>query len=111
MSEPKALVGRSSGGAIQAGVAASALSVRQMPPPAAATHSRHGAPAGADDLPQFGSIASAVTRPDSCVLGPCCVAGSKNWPDCPGTFPVTGPSADQAPGVAESACVKSATSE
>src|SRR3954469_17419648 len=42
ISEPKEFVGRSSGGAIQAGVPASALFVRQMPPPAAATHSRHG---------------------------------------------------------------------
>ena len=37
-----------------------ASSVRQMPPPAAATHSRQPWPG----LPQFGSIASAVTRPD-----------------------------------------------
>jgi hypothetical protein len=58
------------------------------------------------DLPQLGSIASAVTRPDSCVDGPVCVLGSKNWPDSPGTLPVTGPSACQAPGVAELACWK-----
>src|SRR3954454_1562009 len=77
ISEPKLLVGRSFGGAIQAGVAASALFVRQMPPPAAGTHSRQGAPAGADALPQLGSIASAVTRPDSLVEGPVCVSGSK----------------------------------
>jgi hypothetical protein len=70
ISEPKLLVGRLLSGAIQAGVAAVASFVRQTPPPAAATHSRHGAPAGADALPQLGSIASAVTRPDSLVDGP-----------------------------------------
>src|SRR5689334_15548248 len=70
INDPKALVGRSSGGAIQVGCAASALAVRQMPPPAAATHNRHGALDGADALPQFGSIAIAVTRPDSWVVGP-----------------------------------------
>src|SRR4051794_18485994 len=69
-SEPNAFVGRSSRGASQAGCAASALFVRQIPPPPAATHSRHGAPPGADALPQLGSMASAVTRPDSCVVGP-----------------------------------------
>src|SRR4051794_17928275 len=70
MSEPNAFVGRSSGGAIHVGCAASALFVRQMPPPAAATQSRHGAAADAERLPQFGSMARAVTRPDSCVVGP-----------------------------------------
>src|SRR6478672_2630670 len=97
MSEPKLLVGSASGGAIQAGAAAMASFVRQMPPPAAATQSRHGAPAGADALPQLGSMASAVTRPDSLVDGPVCVTGSKNWPDSPGMFVLTGPSAVQAP--------------
>src|SRR5436190_23887368 len=106
MSEPNALVGRSAGGAIQDGWAASALLVRQIPPPAAATHNRHGAPDGADALPQLGSIASAVTRPDSCVDGPVCVAGSKNWPDSPGTLGVTGPSARHAPGVVLTAAWK-----
>src|SRR3954447_26981263 len=55
MSEPKALVGRSAGGAPHVGGAASASLVRQMPPPAAATHSRQGAPEGAEALPQLGS--------------------------------------------------------
>jgi hypothetical protein len=42
------------------GVAASALSVRQTPPPAAATHTRH------DVVPHaFESTASAVTRPET----------------------------------------------
>src|SRR5690242_12803946 len=98
--EPNAFVGRVSGGAIHSGDAASALLVRQMPPPAAATHNRHGAPDGADRLPQFGSIASAVTRPDSCVVGPVWVTGSKNCEDSPGTFGVSGPSAVHAPGAA-----------
>src|SRR5436190_9422588 len=103
MSEPNALVGRSAGGAIQDGWAASALLVRQIPPPAAATHNRHGAPDGADALPQLGSIASAVTRPDSCVDGPDCVSGSKNCDGSPGTLGVTGPSALHAPGAAATA--------
>ena len=77
-----------------------------MPPPAAATQRRHGAPAGADALPQFGSIASAVTRPDSCVAGPVPVAGSKNCEASPATFGVTGPSARQAPGLAACAALK-----
>src|SRR5437867_12669435 len=57
MSDPNAFVGRLAGGAIHDGAAASASLVRQIPPPAAATHSRHGAPAGAETFPQFGSIA------------------------------------------------------
>src|SRR3954452_7757134 len=69
-----------------------------MPPPAAATHRRQKAPLGADALPQFGSTASAVTRPDSCVAGPVWVAGSKNWEASPETFGVTGPRACQGPG-------------
>src|SRR5690349_15101162 len=63
ISDPNAFVGRSDGGAIQVGCAASASLVRQMPPPAAATQSRQLC------APQFGSIASAVTRPDSWVSG------------------------------------------
>src|SRR4051794_16066434 len=102
-SEPNELVGRSAGGATQDGWDASASSVRQIPPPAAATHNRQGAPAGADALPQLGSIASAVTRPDSCVLGPCWVSGLKNWESSPGTSGVTGPSGCQAPGVVPAA--------
>src|SRR5512132_1670935 len=74
-----------------------------MPPPAAATQRRQGAPAGADGLPQLGSIASAVTRPDSCVEGPVCVAGSKNCEASPGMFVPTGPSASHAPGAAATA--------
>src|SRR4051812_39302035 len=74
-----------------------------MPPPAAATQSRQGAPEGAEALPQLGSIASAVTRPDSWVDGPLCVVGSKNCPASPGTSVVAGPSASQAPGVADDA--------
>src|SRR4051794_27284885 len=103
MSDPNALVGRASGGAIQVGCAARASFVRQMPPPAAATQSRQGAPEGADDLPQLGSTASAVTRPDSCVGGPDCVAGSKNCEASPETLGVTGPRACQAPGAAAAA--------
>src|SRR4029078_13213594 len=86
----------------QAGVPAMASFVRQMPPPAAATHSRQGAPAGAEALPQFGSMASAGKRPDSTVDGPVWVSGSKNWPDSPGMSVLTGPSADHAPGAAVS---------
>src|SRR5256885_1196715 len=60
------------GGAIHAGFAAIALFVRQIPPPADATHRRHGALAGAVALPKFRSAASAVTLADSrvavCVL-------------------------------------------
>src|SRR3954449_2471907 len=100
ISEPNAFVGRLAGGSIHAGCAASASFVRQIPPPAAATQRRHGAPAGADALPQLGSIASAVTRPDSCVAGPVPVAGSKNCEASPATFGVTGPSALHAPGLA-----------
>src|SRR5438094_7169832 len=91
MSDPNAFVGRSAG-AIHSGRAASASLVRQIPPPAAATQSRHGAPRGAERLPQLGSTANAVTRPDSCVSGPDCVAGSKNCVVTPATFGVTGPS-------------------
>src|SRR5204863_5694820 len=82
------------GGAIQCTGFASASLVRQMPPPAAATQSLQ--------LPvvQAGSIASAVTRPDSCVAGPVCVVGSKNCESSPATLGVTGPSAAQACGVA-----------
>src|SRR5262245_44981309 len=93
ISEPNAFVGSVSGGAIHVGCVASALFVRQMPPPAAATQSRQGAPAGADAFPQFGSMASAVTRPDSWVVGPVSVTGSRNWDASAGTFPVSGPSA------------------
>src|SRR6185295_1904035 len=96
INEPKLFVGRSSGGAIQAGVAAVASSVRQIPPPAAATHNRQGAPEGADALPQLGAMASAVTRPDSLVDGPHWLIRSKNWPNSPGTSVFTGPIACQA---------------
>src|SRR3954467_14851093 len=60
MSEPNALVGRPSSIALHAGVAAVAFAVRQSPPPAAAIHSRQPLPG----LPQLGSTASAVTRPE-----------------------------------------------
>lgn len=43
------------------GDAARAFVVRQMPPPAAPTQTRQPWP----DPPQFGSIAMAVTRPES----------------------------------------------
>src|SRR5262249_54333337 len=61
-------------------------------------HSRHGAPAGADALPQFGSMARAVTRPDSLVDGPVWVTGSKNWLVSPTTLVLTGPTGSHAPG-------------
>src|SRR3954468_24733581 len=60
MRAPKALVGSPFSSAVQRTSAALASFVRQMPPPAAATHSRQPW-AG---LPQLGSIASAVTRPE-----------------------------------------------
>src|SRR6476659_1669275 len=108
ISEPNAFVGRSSGGAIQLGGEASASFVRQIPPPAAATQSRQGAPTGAEAFPQLGSIASAVTRPDSCVVGPWSVTGSRNCEASPEMFGVTGPRADQAPGLAASEAANAA---
>ena len=57
-------------------------------------------------MPQLGSIASAVTRPDSCVAGPVPVAGSKNCEASPATFGVTGPSARHAPGSRPAAAEK-----
>src|SRR3954467_12234619 len=60
MSEPNALVGRPSSIALHAGVAAVAFAVRQSPPPAAAIHRRQPLPG----LPQLGSTARAVTRPE-----------------------------------------------
>src|SRR3954462_10864013 len=68
-----------------------------MPPPAAATHSLQS-PAW-----QAGAIASAVTRPDSCVPGPRIVSGVKNWGAPPATFGVFGPRLDQAAGATASA--------
>ena len=65
-----------------------------MPPPAAATHRRQSPGA------QAGSMASAVTRPDSCVAGPVSVDGSKNCESAPVTFGVTGPRAFQLCGAA-----------
>ncbi len=65
-SEPNELVGRPAETDSQSGWAARALPVRQMPPPAAATHTRQVAGTGA----HVGSIASAVTRPDVVVARP-----------------------------------------
>src|SRR3954469_14213258 len=60
ISEPNAFVGRPSSIGVQRTLTAFASSVRQRPPPAAASHSRQPWPG----LPQLGSIASAVTRPE-----------------------------------------------
>jgi hypothetical protein len=87
-------------GGIHWTVGASASSVRQMPPPAEATHSLQSPGA------QVGSIAIAATRPDSCVVGPSSVTGSKNWDASPATFGVTGPSSVQRPGDAARAASK-----
>src|SRR5689334_10089614 len=74
ISEPKALVFSPSSIGVQVGLVSSAFSVRQIPPPAAATQRRQPSPS----VPQLGSIASAVTRPDSCVGGPVWLSRSKN---------------------------------
>src|SRR5690242_9239965 len=100
MIEPNALVGRSPEGGIHVGWSASASSVRQMPPPAVAIHTRQSPGTHA------GSEAIALTRPDSCVAGPCCVVGSKNWEASPATSGVDGPKLVQAPGAAASAVWK-----
>src|ERR1044072_3455353 len=93
--EPKAFVGRSLDGGIHWTFSASASLVRQMPPPADATHIRQPS-----SVLHTGSTASAATRPDSWVVGPCCVTGSKNCDASPDTFGVTGPSRVQCPGAA-----------
>ena len=71
-----------------------------MPPPAAATHSLQL------NAAQPGSIASAVTRPDSCVAGPVSVLGSRNWESWPATLGVTGPRLFQCSGVVSRAIAK-----
>src|SRR3954471_759634 len=66
------------------GVAASPLEVRQTPPPAAPTQIPEPCPGS----PQFGSIAMAVTRPESIVSRPVYVTRA-------GTRGVYGPASTQ----------------
>ena len=78
-SEPSALVGRPAVTACHVGCGSRPLFVRQMPPPAAATHTRQPEPA-----PQFWSMASAVMRPEVIESRRLSVVG-------PGATPTVGP--------------------
>ena len=88
-SEPNELVGSFCDGAFHLTSWASASGVRHTPPPAAATHARQPA----CFLPQLGSMAIAVTRPEFVVGVPVPVCVLKNCVASAATSGVTGPSA------------------